>query len=455
MSGCANAGQALSRGLKLYTSRSPHTLPFLYQTPTLRRYYSALQDLAKENAPKTEPNLRLRKPAREPTYTPPEIEKKPEYEDYVPFETPGAAESAVIQNTIQGESLTGTERNAFAQLDALANGPKLPATRRIKKPVQEESNFISLDDVLNEAITAIEASEAKDIKQSYTPTKPKRSEYDTLNLAPALELNSSVAAAEQGMTEFKQLGLLDRRTLAALQNAKTDTMFWSILEARVFSPLALLHLDSPAPASATITPTRRQFILQVFPLRLVSAASILRNHFPHSNLILAILPRVKQLGPSAYALATTADLYNQLLAFQFRKFTDVDACNDLLQEMDDNVVEPSPSTLKVLDYILNFRHECVDKNKLGANVKTLFTTEKYRREFAVLEKWRGKVEQSLAEQQSRQQRKADNEEMRLREDREEQGPVRYITSLPDAGEMAERLQIKEKRGSREDRLSIE
>jgi hypothetical protein len=454
MSGCANTGQALSRGLKLYTSRSSHALPFLYQTPTLRRYYSALQDLAKENAPKTEPNLRLRKPAREPTYTPLEVEKKPEYEDYVPFETAGAAESAVIQNTIQGESLTGTERNAFAQLEALTNAPKRPATRKTRKTTQE-SESISLDDVLNEAITAIEASEAKDNKQSYTSTKPKRSEYDTLNLAPALETNSSIAAAEQGMTEFKRLGQEDRRTLAALQNAKTDTMLWSILESRIFSPLALLHLDSPAPASATTTPTHRQFILQIFPLRLVSAASILRNHFSNSNLILAILPRVKQLGPSAYALATTADLYNQLLAFQFRKFADVDACNDLLQEMDDNVVEPSPSTLKVLDYILNFRHDCIEKNKLGTNVKSLFTTEKYRREFAVLEKWRGKVEQSLAEQQSRLQRKADNEEMRLREEREEQGPVRYITSLPDAGEMADRLQIKDERGSREERLSIE
>jgi hypothetical protein len=72
-----------------------------------------------------------------------------------------------------------------------------------------------------------------------------------------------------------------------------------------------------------------------------------------------------------------------------------------------------------------------------------------------LEKWRGKVEQSLAEQQSRLQRRADNEEMRLREDREEQGPVRYITSLPDAGEMEERLQIKDKRGSKKERLSIE
>jgi hypothetical protein len=444
MSGCANAGQALSRGLKLYTPRTAYTLPFLYQTPTLRRYYSALQDLAKENTPERYGNIRVRKPRREPTYTPPpEVEKKPEYEDYVPFETPGAAESAVIQNTVQGESLTGTERNAFAQLEALANGPKRPATKTRKLP--QESAFISLDDVLNEAITAIEATEAKENKQTYTPTKktPKRTEYDTLSLASAPEPESSTKT-DQGVTEYHNLVLQDERTLAALRRAKTDTMLWSILENRLFSQIALLHLDSPAPASASMTPERRRFLLDIFPRRLVSAASLLRNHFPNSNLILAILPRVKQLGASAYALATSPDLYNQLLAFQFRKFADVDACNDLLQEMDENVVEPSPSTLKVLDYMLQFRHDCIETNKLGANVKSLFTTEKYRREFAVMEKWRGKVEQSLVEQQSRLQRKADSYQMMLKEEREEHGPVRYIES-PDADEQ----QIRDLRGARQ------
>jgi hypothetical protein len=446
MSGCANAGQALSRGLKLYTSRTSYTLPFLYQTPTLRRYYSALQDLAKENAPRTDRNIRVRKPRKEPTYTPIEVEKKPEYEDYVPFETPGAAESAVIQDTIQGESLTGTERNAFAQLDALANSPKRPATKARKIP--RESAFISLDDVLNEAITAIEASEAKQNKPTYTPTKktPKRTEYDTLNLASAPEPESSTAT-EPGVTEYQTLVLQDQQTLGDLKRAKTDTIVWSILEARLFSQIALLHLDSPAPASTSLTPERRRFLLDIFPRRLVSAASLLRNHFPNSNLTLAILPRVKQLGASAYALATSPDLYNQLLAFQFRKFADVDACNDLLQEMDDNVVEPSPSTLKVLDYMLQFRHDCIETNKLGANVKSLFITEKYRREFAVMEKWRGRVEQSLVEQQSRLQRKADAHEMMLKEEREEAGPVRYI-EFADDDEKTEIQQIRDMRGAR-------
>ena len=449
MSGCANVGQALGRGLKLHTSRSSYTLPFLYQTPTLRRYYSALQDLAKENASKTAPNIRLRNPPREPTPTTPTREKEPEYEEYVPFETPGAAESAVVQNTIQGESLTGTERNAFAQLEALANAPTRPATKT-KRPPQENS-FISLDDVLNEAITAIEANEDKEQKPFYAYGKqePERSEFDTLSLvtAPAIEEPDQT---DRVRAEEVKLAHENTRAIKALQQAKTDTKVWNILETYIFSQVARLHLDSPAPPSTTISPARRRFILKVFPLRLVSAASLLRNNFPNSNLILAILPRIKELGPAAYALATSPDLYNQLLAFHFRKFADVDACNHLLQEMDDNSVEPAASTLRVLDYILNFRNDCIEKGNLGAVVKSLFTTEKYRREFAIMEKWRAKIEQNLAEQQSRLQRKANNDEMRVKEDQgrhDQEGPIRYISTL-DTDERQERLQIREELGKR-------
>ncbi|KEQ59382.1 uncharacterized protein M437DRAFT_57008 [Aureobasidium melanogenum CBS 110374] len=406
MSGCANAGQALGRGLKLYTSRNTYTLPFLYQTPTLRRYYSALQDLAKENASKTDRKPKIKRPPREPTSTIAHTTTEPGYEEFVPFETPGAVESAVVQDTIQGESLTGTERHAFAQLEALANAPKRSATKR--RELARQNTFISLDDVLNEAITAIEASEKQDLDVEHRIRANAKKSATVLT-----------KKLERGESEFQKLSREDRRTLGTLHNASTDTMLWEILETRLFSQIAQLHLDSPAPAAANITPERRRFLMQTFPLRLVTAASILRRHFPTSNLILAILPRLKQLGPSAYALATTADLYNQLLAFYFRKFSDIDTCNALLQEMEDNIIEPSASTLKVLDYILQYRTDCVKNNKLGPAVKSLFTTEKYRRDFAVMEKWRAKVEQSLAEQESRTQRKLQEREMRSKEELEE------------------------------------
>ncbi|KAK6000768.1 hypothetical protein QM012_003493 [Aureobasidium pullulans] len=441
MSGCANAGQALGRGLKLYTPRNTYTLPFLYQTPTLRRYYSALQDLAKENAPKTDRKPKIKRPAREPTSTATHTTTKSEYEDFVPFETPGATESAVVQDTVQGESLTGTERHAFAQLEALANAPRRPVTKT-RIPARQHT-FISLDDVLNEAIMAVEAREQEQLnlehraraltKQGESLTKKRISrgganaaktaatqnnlgniDNNTQSLTTSPQTDTETFDPEQ--SEYKKLSHEDKRTLAALQNVNTDTMLWSILEKRLFSQIERLHLDSPAPVAASISPNRRRFLMQVFPLRLITAASILRRHFPTSNLILAILPRVKQIGPSAYALATTPDLYNQLLAFYFRKFADVDTCNGLLQEMEDNVVEPSLSTLKVLDYILQYRTDCVQNKKLGPPVKSLFTTEKYRREFATMEKWRAKVEQSLVEQESRTQRKLQEREMRYQEE---------------------------------------
>ncbi|KAH0372522.1 hypothetical protein KCU65_g1088, partial [Aureobasidium melanogenum] len=445
MSGCANAGQALGRGLRFYTSRNTYALPFLYQTPTLRRYYSALQDLAKENAPNVgRRKPKIKRPVREPTSTTAHTPTESAYEEFVPFETPEAAESAPVQATIQGESLTGTERHAFAQLEALANAPKRSA-RQTRTPAQQNT-FISLDGVLNEAITAIEAREQQelDVEHRIRANAKKTATVLTKRLERGGAVAAKTAASgknlenieqditsltsdpepvdeeeRHGESEFQKLGKEDRRTLSALHHATTDTMLWEILETRLFSQIALLHLDSPAPAAANITPERRRFLMQTFPLRLVTAASILRRHFPTSNLILAILPRLKQLGPSAYALATTPDLYNQLLAFYFRKFSDIDTCNTLLQEMEDNVIEPSSSTLKVLDYILQYRTHCVRDNKLGPAVKSLFTTEKYRRDFAVLEKWRGKVEQILAEQESRTQRKLQEREMRSKEELEE------------------------------------
>lgn len=452
MSGCANAGQALGRGLKLYTSRNTYTLPFLYQTPTLCRYYSALQDLAKENASETVRKVRSRtrtrttRSAREPAFTTTHTKPEPEYEDFVPFETTGAAESAVVQDSIQGESLTGTERRAFAQLEALANAPRRPAIEAYR-PAQK-STAISLDDVLNEAITAIETSEQQqqgvdhkiraDTKKRNTALAKRttrggaaaaktaakelektENDIQSLTIAPQTD-TETFDTEERAENEFQTLRIEDRRTLKALHKAGTDTLLWTTLERRLFSQIALLHLDSPAPAAATISPRRRRFLMQTFPLRLVTAASVLRRQFPTSNLILAILPRVKQLGPSAYALATTSDLYNQLLAFYFRKFTDVDTCNELLQEMEDNIIEPSSSTLKVLDYILQYRTDCITKNKLGPSVKSLFTTEKFRRDFATLEKWRAKVEQSVAEQESRAQRKLQERELRDQEEEDEE-----------------------------------
>lgn len=357
----------------------------------------------------------------------------------MPFETPGAAESAVVHDTVQGESLTGTERHAFAQLEALANAPKRPATKT--RTPSRRATFLSLDDVLNEAITAIENSQKqRDLKHKTRADSKNRETTLAKGTTRGGAAVAKTAATQTGHdiqslttqtgkfdkekqkeSEYTLLSRDDRRTLKALLKVGTDTMLWSILEARLFSQIELLHLDSPAPAATTVSPQRRRFLMQTFPLRLVTAASVLRRQFPTSNLILAILPRVKQLGPSAYALATTADLYNQLIAFYFSKFTDVDTCNELLQEMEDNVVEPSSSTLKVLDYILEYRHDCVKNNKLGFPVKSLFTTERFRRDFATMEKWRAKVEASLAEQESREQRKLQERETRDQEGEDQEG----------------------------------
>ncbi|KAG2168090.1 hypothetical protein VTO58DRAFT_104097 [Aureobasidium pullulans] len=449
MSGCANAGQALSRGLKLYTTRSTYSLPFLYQTPTLRRYYSALQDLANENVAKASPKTKIRKPERETTPEPASAPAAPraklEKEEYVPFETYESAEPTVRSAPVKGETLTPKERYAFDQLEALSGTPQPPNVKKQQPKKPAGDVFLDLDEVLNEAIQNVEsvaqAKRAAEVKAEAAASKKRpaarKSQSNILNPAPRItqpETSSSTtdarAAYSRELHEARSLHEESERMIVAMKHAPTDFALWSILETDLFTPIANLQLDGPspdpsAPTTATpppTTPKDRRNLMRTFPKRLILAASLLRTVYPTSNLILSILPRLRAIGPSVYALGITPNLCNQLLAFHFQKHLDLDACNSLLSEMESSIIEPNATTLQILNYILNYKEQAKE-GKMGVPMQSVFGTEKFRRGFRELEGWRVKVETSLEEFEIREQRKAANEEARVADERKE---VRYI-----------------------------
>ncbi|KAI5199962.1 hypothetical protein E4T39_05969 [Aureobasidium subglaciale] len=409
MSGCANAGQALSRGLKLYTARTSLPLPFLYQTPTLRRYYSALQELAKENAAKAEPSNQPKRPDREPTSTSAH-RPKPEYQDYVPFETSLVAEPTESQYIVEGETLTGTERNAFAQLEALGDAPIVRPAAKETRSIAEQ--YASLDDILNEALVVVEARDARDearqqkastekVKKQRAKTSPSKSANAD---PPGVAEKTPKPASEKAALSAERV-----RTVQAIHRAQTDTALWSVLETKVFSPIAALTLDSTTPTTPTglaMSLERRRFYMRQFPKFLVLAASYLRTAFPTSNMLLSLLPRIKQLGPSAHSLAATPDLYNQLLAYHYKKYLDLDTCCELLQEMEDAVIEWNDTTLFILNYMLDQRREGLTRGGPGTTpTKWLFKTEWYRKGWVGLVGWRDRVEKDLLAQKRREQMK--------------------------------------------------
>ncbi|KAI5269756.1 hypothetical protein E4T47_06856 [Aureobasidium subglaciale] len=407
MSGCANAGQALSRGLKLYSTRTTLSLPFLYQTPTLCRYYSALQDLAKENAAKAEPTIPPKRPDREPTSTTAH-RPKPEHQEYVPFEPSPVHEQTESHYVVEGDTLTGTERNAFAQLEALGGAPIVRPT--VKKSSFAEDQYASLDDILNQALLAVEAKDAnRRAKTSPTTTED----------------------IPKPPTEKPALSVERISTVQAIHRAQTDTALWSVLETKVFSPIAALALDSttPTPEGLAMSLERRRFHMRQFPKSLVLAASYLRTSFPTSNMLLSLLPRIKQLGPSAHSLAATPDLYNQLLAYHYKKYFDLDTCCDLLQEMEDEVIEWNDTTLFVLNHMLDQRMEGFRNVPRPTPTKWLFKTEFYKKGWFGLAAWRDKVEKELLAQKRRETLKVaagkQEDEKTGGEEKEQAGFIRY------------------------------
>jgi hypothetical protein len=384
--------QALHRGLKL---------PFLYQTRTLRRYYNALQDLAIENQAKATTTTSESKPPP-PSSTPRSSHSRPVpvQEEFVPFENAEPQAPTVTLPILQAQSLTGSERNAFAQLESLAT--TTTTASRSSKRRRKTDTFTSLDQVLNEAIMALakdtpttvtnEPSDLSTTTTSIMSRKERRAAAAQQTPGPSPLLPSNPQAPAEQEADFAH----------ALSTASDDLALWNLLEAEIFTPIAALNLDTAATAASLLPTTstplffshQHRSLMQDVPARLVSAASTLRRDFPSSNLILSILPRLHSLGPSAYALSATPNLYNQILAFQFAKYTDLDACNNLLTEMDQNVVEPNFTTLQVLDHILAFGQKA-QTAMLGEPLRQIWETEKFKRSFGGLERWKGVLEERL------------------------------------------------------------
>jgi len=403
--------------------------------------------LANENVSKTATRIKVRNPKKEATPEPEPApapartpRAKPEQEEYVPFETPESAEQTVKLDPVQGETLTPKERNAFDQLEALAGVPRRPTEKKKERQRPTQDAFLSLDDVLNEAISNIEstaeakrATEEKALAAASKTKPPRKTEYNLLNpkpaaaAAPQANLPKTKEQRQQQSSKLLPLQEGTERMITAMEHAPTDLALWSILETDLFTPIASLQLDGPTPnSSATttehLTPQHRRHLMRTFPKRLILAASLFRTAYPTSNLLLSILPRLRALGPSAYALGITPNLCNQVLAFHFQKHTDLDACNSLLAEMESSIIEPNATTLQILNYILSYRDQ-VKEGRMGPSVQSVFQTEKFRREFKELEGWRVKVERSLEEFEIREQRKARNEEARLEEERK---AVKYV-----------------------------
>ncbi|KAF2268629.1 hypothetical protein CC78DRAFT_565491 [Lojkania enalia] len=223
------------------------------------------------------------------------------------------------------------------------------------------------------------------------------------------------------------------RVVQLLEKARTDRELCDVLQREVFNKIQLLDLDNkPARVKASTTtqpesteddsaesiqnekdnertkknrkgkkakeklqPTDIRIVFPNYPLILVHAATLLRTNFPSSRLPFTILPTIKSLGRSSYALGATTRLYNILLRAAWLQYGSYDMLDELLQDMDNGGIEFNAATLQLLDDILK-EFEVCRRGEYGPLVKWTWNLERFSEGATRLRAWREIVGQRLS-----------------------------------------------------------
>jgi hypothetical protein len=442
MSLCPHTLRAISR------SRSPNPktlLPFLYQTATIQQWKPAAR-------PTTRRNISSRSSA------PPR--------DDIPFADADGNLPPTVEEVQASRktTITDTERAAFEKLYKTF---KTQGQGRRKEDGEheeldqmadeyyeddEEGSSKSLDKVFEEAL---QGGTPRD-RRGLTPrTKPLESP------APAKEVSSTEPATPQQRKRMAVKAEKDRmrklrseerdRVDNLLKTAQTDRELWAILNNEVLDPLRKLNLDAPIPPtkkehpkpSTGSTKTRNKkppttpasfdtnILFPNYPQHLLTALTALRVNFPASPLPLTILPTIKSLGRSSYALGATSQLYKHLLRTAWLQQSSYSLIDTLMSDMEANIVEFDSGILEVLDGVVR-EHEAARQGKLGREIQMVMGLESWVEGIEKVKKWRGVVAEKVGVQ-IRDEGVRERERRVVRGARQEEGYTPVVEPVQRSG----------------------
>lgn len=182
-----------------------------------------------------------------------------------------------------------------------------------------------------------------------------------------------------------------RRVLVMLRGARSDMAIWDVLDTEVFT-LIRQYDDLKKKAEERENakkPKRKRGRLSKTDLEAASAAEQkqslratqktsqeaeteavlssnygdcclaamrrLRRAYPTSPYCMNLLPTIKRLGPISHVLATSVDLYNEILFLQWREYSDLHGMADLIIEMGNQGLEGNEVSLRILKMVRNAR----------------------------------------------------------------------------------------------------
>lgn len=234
--------------------------------------------------------------------------------------------------------------------------------------------------------------------------------------------------AELAPDELEAIRKSERQRVETLiEEAKTDTALWDVLEKEVFSLIPKLGLDkdpkdkkaeakaeaegekNPKVASATKSKGRKRnkeeakpelfepfdkfvaqtpngtqvsaltFYTPLYPDYLLRGLRLLDRSFARSSpLALAMLPKIKSLGTISHVLGASTAFYNELINIYFYRYEDFANIAKTLKEMEDSAVDFDETTLDTIIDILVFKAG-VAKGQKGKVLRQLWTMPQYTR----------------------------------------------------------------------------
>ncbi|KAI7091007.1 hypothetical protein KC356_g1103 [Hortaea werneckii] len=255
--------------------------------------------------------------------------------------------------------MTPQERNAFQKLfEIKPKDEKDSAT-------QKKGN--DLDAILDSAVD--------NIKQRDRPTPQFPASLQAMaqeaKARRQAERDSKEDAREQARAEKISKDL--EKTTALLETAETDLELWARMKKHILNRVAALELDTtstihqqaaakawrkqqavetksaPAETSSdgSIYVSDLDILTTNLPILLTRFMQTAQTNFPASPIDLNILPTLKSLGPSAFALGATTQLYNAHIAALFTRYgpTSLPTIAEVLREMDREVYEFDEETI--------------------------------------------------------------------------------------------------------------
>jgi hypothetical protein len=407
MSACSNTLRALSR-TRIPTHKT--LLPFLYQTATIQQWKSAAQPIARRNisrySPKDEPAPAEDVPFEDKDNLPPALED---------LESPRkttitGSERAAFEKLYRKFNTRGSrqqEKDHEVEIDAIAD--------EYWEPDEEEDPEAKLDKIFDEALKKGAAVSREWNRSSTEQLRSRKPSQDLATMAQHVlkgtipeELKARDSRpkrreeASASAIKLKKARLAERARIdKLLTSANTDRELWETLHREVFDRVRALDLDSTTPKKreprsrnaktpSAPAPTDPKILFSNYPHHLLTALTTLRTTFPASQLPMSLLPTVKALGRSSYALGATTALYTLLLRTAWLQQSSYPLIVSLLTDMHNGAIEFSADVLGVLDAVIK-EFDMARSGRLGREMQMVYGMEQFGEGIREVRRWRAIV----------------------------------------------------------------